>query len=95
MRYKNAKDILPKDVLALIQLYTDGEYIYIPRKTGKRKHWGENTNSKNETQIRNEKVYSQYKLGQKVKDLALEHFLSEKSIQRIITQGNKDKNAVM
>jgi len=90
MRYKNAKDVLPKDVLALIQLYTDGEYIYIPRKTEKRKLWGENTNSKTETQTRNEKIYSQYKLGQKAKDLALEHFLSEKSIQRIITQGNKE-----
>jgi len=93
MRYKNAKDVLPKDVLALIQLYADGEYIYIPRRVGKRKCWGENTGSKGETQRRNEKIYSKYKLGCKASELAAEYFLSEKSIQRIITQGNK--NAVM
>ena len=90
MRYKNAKDIFPKDVLALIQLYADGEYVYIPRKSEKRKQWGENTNAKNETQKRNEKIYAQYKLGYKTGELAAKYFLSEKSIQRIITQGNKE-----
>jgi len=90
MRYKNAKDILPRDVLALIQEYTDGEYIYIPRKTENRKNWGENTNSKTETQERNEKIYVQYKSGHKVDELAQQYFLSVKTIQRIITQGNKE-----
>lgn len=89
MRYKNAEDILPKHVLALIQQYTDGEYIYIPRKAENRKSWGENTNSKAITQDRNEKIYMQYQSGRKVDELALEHFLSVKSIQRIVTQGNK------
>jgi len=93
MRYKNATDVLPKDVLALIQLYADGEYIYIPQKRGTRKCWGASTGAKKETQKRNEEIYSRYKLGQKVKDLAAQYFLSEKSIERIITQGNK--NAVM
>ena len=87
MRYKNAKDILPTDILALIQQYADGEYIYIPRKT--RKPWGQSTNSKTETRVRNEKIYEQYKSGRKVSELAAEHFLSEKSIERIITHGNK------
>jgi len=89
MRYKNAKDILPKDVLALIQKYTDGEYIYIPKKAENRKHWGDNTNSKTETQKRNNEIYTKYKTGCKTSELACEYFLSEKSIQRIITQGNK------
>ena len=40
MRYKNAKDILPMDILALIQEYTDGEYLYIPKKPENRKSWG-------------------------------------------------------
>jgi len=91
MRYKNAKDFLPRDVLALIQLYADGEYIYIPRKAETRKCWGENTGAKSVTLARNEEIYSRYRMGWKVKDLAGEYFLSEKSIQRIITQGNKEK----
>jgi len=90
MRYKNAKDILPKDIFALVQQYADGEYIYIPTKV--RKGWGENTNSKAETVQRNEKIYQQYKAGQKVAELAAEYFLSEKSIQRIITVGNKQSS---
>ena len=91
MRYKNAKDILPQDILALIQQYTDGEYIYIPRKAESRKLWGENTDSKAETQARNDKIYAQYKSGSKVNELAIMHFLSEKSIQRIITLGRKSE----
>ena len=91
MHYRNAKDIFPKDVLALIQQYTDGEYIYIPRKTENRKKWGEKTNSKTETLDRNKKIYSQYKSGCKVNELALEYFLSEKSIQRIITQSKREE----
>jgi len=93
MRYKNAKDILPKDVLALIQQYTDGEYIYIPRKVESRKRWGDNTNSKIETQKRNNEIYKKYKTGRKASELACEYFLSEKTIQRIITQGNKPPNS--
>ena len=91
MRYKNAKDILPKDILALIQQYTDGEYIYIPRKAENRKCWGQNTNSKTETQARNEKIYAGFKSGRTIDELSREHFLSEKSIQRIITQGRKQE----
>ena len=91
MRYKNAQDIFPKNILALIQQYADGEYIYIPRKTENRKQWGETTQSKYETRERNKKIYMQYKSGQKVNELALEFFLSEKSIQRIITLGRKQE----
>ena len=91
MRYKNAKDIFPEDILTLVQQYTDGEYIYIPRKSENRKSWGENTNSKSETSMRNETIYEQYKTGRKINELALEYFLSEKSIQRIVTQGKKQE----
>jgi len=91
MRYVNAKDIFPEDVLALMQQYTDGAYIYVPRKTEKRKKWGENTRSKIETQERNDQIYAQYKSGNKVQELAVKHFLSEKSIERIITLGRKQE----
>jgi len=89
MRYENAQNILPKDVLALIQQYVDGAYVYIPRKSENRKNWGENTSSKAETQNRNYNIYTQYKAGLKVSELANQYFLSEKSIQRIITIGKK------
>ena len=92
MRYRNARDLFPKDVLALIQQYADGEYIYIPRKIENHKQWGDNTHSKIETQKRNEKIYLLYKSGYKISELAHEFFLSEKSIQRIITFGKKQEH---
>ncbi len=37
MRYQKANEILPKELVELIQSYMDGGYVYIPekRKTGK------------------------------------------------------------
>lgn len=32
MKYRNAKDVLPKELLGQIQEYVQGEYIYIPIK---------------------------------------------------------------
>ena len=89
MRYINGQDILPEDVLTVMQQFADGAYIYIPKKSESRKKWGENTRSKIETQERNKKIYAKYKSGLKVNDLAIEYYLSDKSIQRIITQGRK------
>ena len=36
MGYRKAETILPPEVVALIQQYVDGEYIYIHRTEGKR-----------------------------------------------------------
>ena len=49
MSYKKAEHILPQELLRRIQEYVDGESIYIPRKEGKRKPWGEKTHSKEST----------------------------------------------
>ena len=91
MRYVNARDVLPKDVLALVEEYIDGTYIYIPRKDDNRKSWGDNTRSKIETAERNAEIYAQYKSGLQVNELAGQYFLSDKSIQRIITLGKKQE----
>ena len=86
MSYVKAVDVLPDEILAIIQNYVDGEYIYIPRKENNKKSWGENTNSRKEIRMRNSKIYEDYKRGIKVKDLAEKYFLSDKSIQRIVLQ---------
>lgn len=92
MRYKKASDIFPQHILAFLQEYVDGEYVYFPRKDENRKHWGDNTHTKTDTLDRNIKIYTLYKQGFSVKDLALAFYLSEKSIQRIITWGKKKDN---
>lgn len=89
MSYRSAEQILPAEIIELIQQYVDGENIYIPRKTENRKKWGEETRIKQELNIRNQKIFQEYLGGVKIADLAVRYFLSEKSIQRIVYQAKK------
>ncbi len=84
--YRRATQVLPQEIIALIQEYVDGECIYIPRIDGKRKEWGCETQIRQELSLRNEQIYSNYLNGMKTDQLARLHCLSEKSIQRIVKQ---------
>lgn len=86
MRYQKANDILPEELVELIQKYIDGEYVYIPRKQENKKNWGETSRAKEELRARNIEIFMKYGQGHGVKALANAYFLSEKSIQRILLQ---------
>ena len=86
MSYKKAEDILPMELIELIQQYVDGENIYIPRKQKNKQEWGAGTSYKCELQDRNRAIYEEYISGAAISVLAEKYFLSEKSIQRIIRQ---------
>lgn len=86
MSYIKAEEILPIEVIELIQQYVDGKNIYIPRKQNHRQQWGAQTSYKHELQKRNQMIYRDYLSGTKIYDLAQNYYLSEKSIQRIIRQ---------
>ena len=86
MSYANARDIFPDDILKIIQQYADGEYIYIPKKDENRMAWGELTQSKQELQIRNDRIYDDYISGISLQSLSKRYYLSPKTIQRIILQ---------
>ena len=86
MGYRSAYDILPFEVLELIQQYTEGEIIYIPKRKEHKKAWGTNTNFRSEIDKRNQNIARDHNLGLSVSELAVKYFLSEKSIQRIIRQ---------
>lgn len=43
MGYIRAEEILPSNIIELIQGYIDGESIYIPRKESNKKQWGSRT----------------------------------------------------
>ena len=84
MKYKKAQNILPKDVLDLVQKYIDGDYIYIPKKDNNKESWGEVSGIKTELKTRNLEIYSKYLQGTSIKQLSKEYFLSESSIRRIL-----------
>ncbi|MDE5700532.1 MAG: hypothetical protein K2I96_24555 [Lachnospiraceae bacterium] len=84
MGYIRAEEILPNEVIELIQQYIDGTNIYIPRKPEHRQVWGARTTYKCELQRRNQLIYQDFMSGKTVRELAECYYLSEKSIQRII-----------
>ena len=89
MGYIRAEEILPIEVIELIQQYVDGKNIYIPRKSSNRQAWGAGTQIKQELMIRDRQIYQDYLAGSKVSELACKYYLSEKSIQRILRKMNE------
>jgi len=86
MSYIKAKHILPTELLALIQEYVDGEYIYIPRKEEHKKSWGSSTTTRTDLDLRNVSIYNDFLSGMESVSLGEKYYLSLKSIQRIILQ---------
>lgn len=86
MRYLKAQNILPEELLSIIQQFVDGEFVYIPRKAGEQKSWGEKSGTKDSLKERNTQIYSEYMNGTTVADLSQTFYLSEQSIRRIISQ---------
>ena len=89
MRYQRANEILPEELVELIQNYIDGEYVYIPRKQENKRNWGEGTGAREERKRRDRSIYKDYLSGFCVRILAERYYLSEKSIQRIVLQEKK------
>lgn len=86
MKYVNADNILPKELISLIQEHIDGEYLYIPRKSDNQKSWGELNGTREIIKKRNREIYEKYISGIAIEALVSCYFLSEKSIRRIITE---------
>jgi Mor family transcriptional regulator len=84
MGYKNASDVLPQEILQLVQDYIDGDYLYIPRKKGSELSWGERNGTRKTLKDRNLTIYHLYLNGAAKVELAREYHLSIKSIERII-----------
>ena len=84
MSYIKAEEILPKEVIEIIQQYASGVNIYIPCK--EKKEWGSQTDSKVYYRVRNDNICEMYRKGKSVRDLAYEYALSEKSIRRILRE---------
>lgn len=85
MKYKKALDVLPTEIIKIIQEYVDGEFLYVPKKDGNHKAWGEKSGIKKALKIRNNEIYKKYLGGATINELSTEYYLSDKSIRRIIT----------
>ena len=86
MKHVKAQDVLPEEIIKIIQEYLDGEYVYVPRKNENRKAWGEKSGIKSSLKVRNNEIYKKYLNGTTINALTQEYYLSEKSIRRIISE---------
>ena len=86
MKYLNAAQVLPRELLEQVQKYVDGAYLYIPRTAERKQKWGENTSIRAELRERNRAIYREHLSGISPQTLADRYYLSEKSIQRILKQ---------
>lgn len=83
MRYKNASDILPDDLLKEVQKYAAGETLYFPQATN-RKKWGEKSGARTYFQQRNEEIRQKYLEKVSIERLADEYCLSEETVRKIV-----------
>lgn len=83
MKYINAADVLPKELLDEILNYVDGELLYIPISGNKQK-WGENSGSREYYKKRNTEIINLYKNGVSIIDIAQNYCLSYDSVRKIV-----------
>lgn len=93
MGYIRAEEVLPSNVLAMVQEYIDGQMLYVPKKAPERDKWGSVSGTKAYLQDRNTRIYDEYQAGSSVKLLSEKYFLSEKSIQRILRASRPSRSA--
>ena len=83
MKYKNAADILPDELLKELQKYAKGEVIYVP-SDNERKKWGELSGARKYYSRRNEEIRDKFfRLKVSVSELCDEYGLSEDTIRNI------------
>lgn len=83
MKYVNAAEVLPDQLLKELQRHTDGEVLYIPKASG-RKEWGTVSGSRSFYQERNEEIKRLYKAGYSIDILVERYHLADSTIKKII-----------
>jgi Mor family transcriptional regulator len=83
MKYRNASDILPDELLKEVQKYTSGETLYIP-STVERKKWGHDSGARVFYKQRNEEIRSKFFHKASIDALAEEYSLSTETIRKIV-----------
>ncbi|MCL2494877.1 MAG: GNAT family N-acetyltransferase [Oscillospiraceae bacterium] len=83
MKYRNAAECLPAQLLRELQRHTPGELLYVPAV--RRQPWGEGTGAKALYARRNAEIRGQYRGGQAdVPALCETHCLSDETVRKII-----------
>lgn len=96
MKYINANDVLPAELLTMVQKYYQGGYLYIPGENYSKVT--QQTDYKIELEKRNQHIYLKYLEGKTNEQLCHIYHLSESSIRRIISKekrGNQEMKKII
>lgn len=83
MKYKNAAEILPERLLQEVQMYIDGDLLYIPKSSSK-KEWGTVSGAKIFYMNRNQEIKKLFREGWSITNLSNEYGLADSTIKKII-----------
>ena len=84
MKYLNASDILPDELLQEVQKYAQGKALYIPRNN-ERKKWGEGSGARGQYERRNEEIRMKFvSKDVHIEELANDYCLSVGTIRKIL-----------
>lgn len=89
MKYKNAIDLFPQELITEMQKYVTGGLVYIPQVEKQRKHWGELSGYRVEISKRNYEIRKKFHNKSTILELSKEYCLSVETIKKIVYM-NKD-----
>ena len=83
MKYINAAEILPEQLLKELQTYVDGRVLYIPKASVK-KEWGVTSGARTFYQERNKEIKKLFQEGYSIDALSERYGLAYSTIKKIV-----------
>ena len=83
VKYLNATEVLPRDLLIQIQKHIKGEVLYIP-SGDEHTAWGEKNGSRSFFENRNKQIEKQYENGHSLELIASKYGLAYDTVRKII-----------
>ena len=83
MKYINAADVLPQELLVELSKYAGGNLLYVPTLNEK-SSWGEKSGSRQFFRERNQKIKELFHQGMSLEALSGEYGLALDTIKRIV-----------
>lgn len=92
MKYINAAEVLPKQLLIEIQKYITGQMIYVPNGSAQQKGWGEKNGTKSFFEMRNKQIKEAYQGGKSIEELSETFGLAYETIRKIVYKKQKEES---
>lgn len=84
MKYQNAADVLPPELLRELQKYASGSVLYVPKPREDHERWGSLSGGRKLLAERNREICRLFQDGVGMEELSSRFCLSVDSIRRIV-----------